>query len=70
MLSFLFCHVGGSKMVVLTPKTGYNKTIGKKITKIWPFYNCRFYYGKEAQKCPVLCSGHVVDPEWLFQFQK
>ena len=34
------------------------------------FYNCRFYYRKEAQKCSVLCSGHVCGFEMAILIPK
>ena len=52
--------VGGSRMVVPIPKIGYNKKSGKKNDQVMAlFYNCRFYYRKEAHKFPVFRYGHV-----------
>ena len=46
-------------MAVPNPKIGYNKKTDKKWPSYDPFYNSCFYYRKEAQKWPVLCSSHV-----------
>ena len=67
---FYFGHVGGSKMAVLIPKTGYNKKPVKSDQVMALLYNCHFYYRKEAHKYPVFYYGRVGGSRMAFPIPK